>query len=180
MMRCPRSFRAVSALFLLMAILLANEIVTPVPSFGSSTSIPPCSHLLVAAEGSEGALGNGGDVVILANPGAVCRVKGFPTVTFYNNRGIAVTTRNFHQQSMLFSNPTAKTVVLQRGTVASFAISWSNNPVGSTKCLNAAWMQVSLRGGIGSISGSPAIQASPCGGTLVVTAIQAGATPKTA
>lgn len=179
-MSIRRLIRIVPVVCSLMAMLVANEIVMPASSFGSSTAIPPCRHLLIAAEGSEAALGTGGDIVILANPGAVCEVMGVPTVTFYNNKGSAVTTRNSHFQSMLFSNPAAKAVVLQRSTVASFAISWSNNPVGGTKCLDAAWMQVSLRGGIGSISGSPAIQASPCGGILVVTAIQAGAIPKAA
>lgn len=179
-MSIRRLIRIVPVVCSLMAMLVANEIVMPAWSFGSSTSIPPCRHLLIAAEGSEAALGTGGDIVILANPGAVCEVMGVPTVTFYNINGVAVNTRNIHSQSMLFSNPIAKPVVLQRGMVASFAISWSNNSVDGTKCLKAAWMQVSLRGGIGSIGGSPAIQASPCGGTLIVTAIQVGATPKAA
>lgn len=175
-----RLIRIVLVVCSLMAMLVVNEIVIPASSFGSSTAIPPCRHLVIAAEGSEAALGTGGDIVILANPGAVCEVMGVPTVTSFNNKGIAVTARYTHSQSMLFSNPAVKAVVLKRSMVASFAISWSNNPVDSTKCLNASWMQVSLRGGIGRISGSPAIQASPCGGILVVTAIQAGATPKAA
>ena len=176
------SIRVVLALCSLMAALAANEVEAPALSFGSSIAIPTCTHLQVAAEGSEGAAGTGAVIVLLANPGVVCKVMGFPTVVFYNSRGIAVDSRNDHVSSMLFANPSAKVVVLRRGMVASFAISWSNNPVvykspRSDTCPSAAWMQVSLRGGVRSSIGSPAIEAAPCGGGLTVTAIQAGVTP---
>lgn len=174
--------RIVLALCSLMVVLVANEVAAPALSFGSSIAIPPCSHLQVAAESSEGAAGNGAVIVLLANPRAVCKVMGFPTVVFYNNKGTAVDTHNDHASSMLFANPRAKLVVLQRNMVASFAISWDNNPVVyksgiSSTCPSALWMDVSLRGGVGSFSGYPAIEAAPCGGGLTVTAIQAGVTP---
>jgi hypothetical protein len=165
-----------------MAVLAANEVAAPALSFGSSIAIPPCTHLQVAAENSEGAAGTGAVIVLLANPGAVCEVTGFPTVVFFNNKGIAVDTHNDHVSSMLFASPKAKLVVLQRNMVASFAISWDDNPVVlnsgvSTKCPSALWMAVSLSGGVRNSIGGPAIWASPCGGDLTVTAIQAGVTP---
>lgn len=177
------SIRIVLVLCSLMAVLVANEVAVPALSFGSSIAIPPCSRLQVAAETSEGAAGTGAVIVLLANPGTVCEVMGFPTVVFFNNKGIAVDAHNDHVSSMLFASPKAKLVVLQKNVVASFAISWDNNPVVlksgvSSACPSAAWMAVSLRGGVRGSIGYPAIKDAPCGGTLTVTAIQEGVTPE--
>jgi hypothetical protein len=143
-----------------------------------STKTPACTNLVVAASSSLGAGGTGAVIILVANAGKRCRLEGYPKVVFYNIHGVGVDSINLHQPSMRFGEPTPKLITLPSSSVASFGVSWADNGNNNEKCPAAAWTDVSLPTGIGSFHGYPGLaQAAPCGGTLYVTPLEAGAVP---
>ena len=142
---------------------------------------PACSsaQLVVLASGSLAAAGNGSMAFDVVNRGASCRIDGYPSVTFLNAIGRAVDNRDFHNSSsMLFAEPKASMVTIARNGVATFGVSWGNNPVNDEACPLSANAVVELRSGVENFWGEVPIDPSPCGNYLVVTPIESGAWPR--
>ena len=141
------------------------------------TSIPRCSNLVVAASTTEGAGGTGGLVLLFANVGSRCVVGGFPRIVFFNSQGNEIDTRDVHSSSMFYAEPKPRSITIGHDGVASVGLSWQDNPVNSQTCPRAAWATVTLSSGGRQITGSPAVSASPCGGYVFVTPLEAGPKP---
>jgi hypothetical protein len=144
-----------------------------VPAPGCTTN-----QLDVLASNWFGAAGNGSMAFDLVNRGARCRIGGYPTVKFQNGSGIAVDWHDIHRSSMLFAEPKAVTVTLTHGSVATFGVSWADNPVNNQTCLVTANALVELSHGVGNFWGLVPINPEPCGRTLWVTPIEPGAWPR--
>jgi hypothetical protein len=85
---------------------------------------------------------------------------------------------NVHSGSMMFAKSKPKLIILPSGGVASIGVAWSDNPVGSQKCLLASYAVVALPNGIGRLDGALGLaNTEPCGGKLIVTPLEAGAVP---
>ena len=112
------------------------------------------------------------------NRGNRCRIKGYPSVTFVDPSDLGADAHDLHRSSMIFAEPKAEVVTLGRGGVATFGVSWSDNPIGTQACPVTARAQIQLRQGIGSLWGLVPINPSPCGGTLFVTPIESGTWPR--
>ena len=136
----------------------------------------PCSHLVLAAGQTTGTGGTGSLVILVANAGSRCEVEGFPRVVFFNARGVAVDSINFHVGGP-FAMDRPHAVVLARNGVASIGVSWADAPTAHETCPLVSWADVSLPNGVGSLEGGPAVNAAPCGGYLRVTPLEAGPSP---
>jgi hypothetical protein len=143
-------------------------------------STPGCSsgQLMVLASGWYGAAGNGSMAFDIVNRGGRCQVGGYPNVTFVDASDFGVDIHDIHRSSMTFAEPKAVTVTLLRGGVATFGVSWADNPIGNQACPETARAQVELRQGVGNLWGLVPINPSPCGGQLFVTPIESGAWPR--
>ena len=162
--------------------LMILPTVSATSSAATSLS-PPCAsdQLMVLASDTEGFVGNGAMVIGIGNIGASCRIGGYPQVEFFNSKGVAVDRRDLHDSSMAFAEPRSVTVTLGRDDSASIGVSWSGNPVQlhghSTTCPGTVSVTVVLLHGVGHLSGLLYVSASPCGGVVGVTPIEAGAWP---
>lgn len=145
---------------------------------------PPCasSQLMVLGSYTQGFAGNGDMTIGIANVGAACRIGGYPQVEFLNSKSVAVDRRDAHTVSMAFAEPRSVTITLGPDESASIGVSWSDNPVQrdgrSTTCPRTFSVTVNLRRGVGHLSGFLPVSASPCGGVIGVTPIEAGAWPR--
>jgi hypothetical protein len=159
------------------------------PAFVGSPSsavspLPPCTsnQLTVLASGWIGAAGTGAMAFDIANRGPSCRIGGYPEVTFLNASAVTVDRHDVHKSSMLFAEPRALTVTLARGGVATFGVSWGDNPVNNQPynqtCPRTSSAVVVLRQGVGNLWGQVPINSRPCGGWLLVTPIEPGAWPR--
>ena len=81
------------------------------------------------ASGWFGAAETGSMTFDIINRGPACQISGYPDVSFENASAIAVDHRDVHTSSMLFSEPRPLTVAIPRDGVATFGVSWSDNPV---------------------------------------------------
>lgn len=146
----------------------------------ATASTPGCSsgQLYVLASGWYGAAGSGSMAFDIVNRGNRCRIKGYPSVTFVDPSDLGADAHDLHRSSMIFAEPKAEVVTLGRGGVATFGVSWSDNPIGTQACPETARAQIQLRQGIGSLWGLVPINPSPCGGTLFVTPIESGTWPR--
>jgi hypothetical protein len=104
-------------------------------------------------------------------------VEGYPRVEFFNVHGDAVDTKDLHVSSMFYAEPRPRIIVLAHNGVASVGLSWADNPVNHQTCPRAAWATVTLPNDMRTLSSSPGVWASPCGGYLMVTPIEAGPVP---
>lgn len=154
-------------------------------SFATASALsPPCSsaQLAVLASATQGFAGTGAVTVDIANRGGACRIEGYPRVEFYNSKSAAVDRRDYHDASMAFAEPRSSVVTLGHDGAASIGISWSDNSVTlhghTTTCPSAVSMTVALVHGLGHLSGYVDVSASPCGGAVSVTPIEAGAWPR--
>jgi hypothetical protein len=163
-----------------MVIIIA---LTPILVSGTSanaTKTNGCSHLVVGATEVAGALGTGGMSFLVANLGGRCTVEGYPIVNFFSSHGSEIDRKDLHQSSMLFAEPSPRLITLTHGAVASFGVSWGDNPVGTEtikSCPRTAWANVRLASGIGVFDASPAVNAAPCGGWLIITPLEIGPEP---
>lgn len=171
----------------LLAITGLFSVMLPAVS-GSTASAapepPPCAsdQLMVLASDTQGIAGTGEVVVGIANIGASCRMSGYPEVELFNSKHGAVDRHDFHGSSMAFTEPKSVMVTLGYKGSASIGISWSDEPVTlhgrTTTCPSTVSMTVALVHGVGHLSGLLYISASPCGGGVDVTPIEAGAWPQ--
>ena len=173
--------------FILATGLLA-VVVPVIGATGSSAAreVQSCSSefVEVLASGWFGAAGTGAMTFDIINRGATFRISGYPTVSFENASAIAVDHRDVHESSMLFAEPRATVVTLARGGVATFGVSWSDNPVNNepynTTCPETARAVIGLLHGVGSLFGDVPINPRPCFGDLLVTPIEPGSWPRQA
>jgi hypothetical protein len=154
-------------------------------SIAAASRTPPCAsdQLMVLASDTEGLAGTGAMVIDIANIGVSCRIGGYPKIEFFNAKGVAIDREDSHNSSMAFAEPRSITVTLGREDAASIGISWSDNSVTlpnghSTTCPRTFSVSVALSNGVGRLSGWLPVKASPCGGGLEVTPIEAGAWPR--
>jgi hypothetical protein len=167
-------------------LLVLSLTLTTNPIFASSASaskvpVPACTSDQLQVLDSQwlAAAGNGAMAFDVVNSGASCRLEGYPSVAFFDAKGRAVDKRDFHNSSsMTFAEPRDSIVTLARGGVATFGVSFSDNPVNNDSCPEAASAVVQLHGGVGSFWGEFRIGLSPCGGGLLVTPIELGAWPR--
>lgn len=162
--------------------------ILPAISASSSSAAslpPPCAgdQLMVLASDTQGFAGTGVMVIDIANRGVSCRIGGYPQVNFYNAKGVAVDRHNIHVSSMIFAEPRSVTVTLGHDGSASIGVSWSDNTVNNlpynTTCPSTVSVSVVLLHGVGHLSGLlPVVSARPCGGSVEVTPIEAGAWPR--
>jgi hypothetical protein len=122
-------------------------------------------------------------VIDLANRGATCRIGGYPQVTFYNAKSVAVDHHDIYEKSMAFTEPRSVTVTLAHGAAASIGVTWSDNVVNNqpynTTCPTTVTVLVNLRKGVGHLWGLlEVVSARPCGGSVSVTPIESGAWPR--
>lgn len=155
------------------------------PTISSSASaaavrISGCStnQVEVLASGWFGAMGSGGMAFDIVNRGVRCRIGGYPSVSFLNKYALVVDSHDIHISSMLFSEPKEVPVTLPRGAVATFGVSWDDNPIGKQTCPMTARAVVVLSQGVGNLWGEVPINSEPCGGTLQVTPIESGTWPQ--
>ena len=151
------------------------------PSHRATASVtnrvaPACARLVLAAGQATQTLGTGSLVILVANSGSRCEVDGYPRVVFFNARGTAVDSIDFHSGGP-FAAERPREVVLARNAVASIGVSWADSPSTHESCPVASWANVTLPDGVGSIDGGPAVNAAPCGGYLRVTPLEAGPAP---
>ena len=147
---------------------------------GASTQAHTCTtnQLGLLASGWFGAAGSGGMVFDVVNRGARCRIGGIPNVTFLDASAMAVDNRNVHRSSMLFAEPKVALLTLARGGVATFGVSWADNPISNQTCPRTARAVVVLSQGVGSLWGEVPIDPEPCGRTLFVTPLESGTWPR--
>jgi hypothetical protein len=143
----------------------------------ASPSIPLCSHLVIAAGTTEGGLGTGTVVILIANSGKRCQIEGYPRVQLFDDHGALMNTISLHKSSSFFAEPKPHRIVLSHNGVASVGLSWNDNPVGNQTCPRAAWANITLPEGIMIEANSPDVSATPCGGALYATSIEAGPVP---
>ncbi len=155
---------------LLMPSAVASAAKSPVPACTSD-------HLQVLDSEWLAAAGNGAMAFDVVNTGARCQVKGYPSVEFLNAKGRAVFSRDAHTSSMLFAEPRESLVTLAPSAVATFGVSFGDNPVNNESCPKVVKADVQLVSGIGSFSGEFPLDLSPCNG-LDVTPMESGAWPR--
>jgi hypothetical protein len=165
--------------------LALTLVIFAIPTFGTSVSaatapVAGCSTNQVAllASGWFGAAGSGGMVFDVVNRGARCRIGGYPSVTFLDKSALAVDNHDIHSSSMFFTEPRAVAVTLSRGGVATFGVSWNDNPIGKQACPITARALVVLSHGVGNLWGEVPVNSEPCGRTLWVTPIESGTWPR--
>jgi len=176
-MRLIRLLGATGLLFLILPTVSASS---------ASATPPPCviAQLMVLGSDVDGLAGTGIMVIGIANTGTTCRVGGFPQVTFFNAKSVAVDHRDAHVSSMAFAEPRSVTVTLRHDGAASVGVSWSDNPVTlthghATTCPATGSLQVQLLHGVGHLLGTLyGVDARPCGGGVEVTPIEAGSWPR--
>jgi len=161
-----------------LAILQVPAIAHSAVANSVPTQACKTSQVVLLSSGWWGAGGTGGMAFDIVNLGARCRIGGYPTVSFLNSSAIAVDGRNIHKSSMLFAEPTATTVTLKSGGVATFGVAWADNPAGSETCPSTARAIVVLRQGVGNLWGEVPINSEPCGRALWVTPIESGSWPR--
>jgi len=166
-------------------LLTVGLVLFGIPTLATSVSatsapVPECTtnQLVLLASGWFGAAGTGAMAFDVVNQGARCRIGGYPNVTFLNASALAVDSHDVHVSSMLFAEPRTVTLTLARGGVATFGVSWADNPIGNQTCPATARALVELRQGVGSLWGEVPINPEPCGRTLMVTPIESGAWPR--
>jgi hypothetical protein len=164
---------AVAAIALFPIFVVAQATVAP----AASPSVPLCSHLVIAAGTTEGGLGTGTVVILLANSGNRCEIEGYPRVQLFNDHGALMNTISLHESSSFFAEPKPRRIVLPHNGVSSVGLSWNDNPVGDQTCARAAWANITLPEGIMNEANSPDVSATPCGGALYVTSIESGPVP---
>jgi hypothetical protein len=142
-----------------------------------SPPIPACSRLVVAAGTTEGGLGTGALVILFANAGKRCQIEGYPRVQLFNAHGATIDSINLHKSSMFYAEGRPRKIVLPHNGVASVGLSWDDNPVGHETCSRSAWATITLPDGAMIQADSPSVSATPCGGNLFVTSIEAGPIP---
>lgn len=169
----PRLLFAVGLVFFGVPTLVTSVSATTV-------LVPECTtnQIELLASGWFGAAGSGGMAFDVVNRGARCRIGGYPNVTFLNASALAVDNHDVHDPSMLFAEPREATVTLARGSVATFGVSWADNPIGKQTCPPTARALVVLSRGVGNLWGEVPINSQPCGRTLWVTPIESGAWPR--
>ncbi len=145
----------------------------------SRSPVPSCtsSQLQVLASEQLAALGNGAVAFDVVNNGARCALKGYPDVVFFNTKGRSVFSRDVHTSSMLFAGPSASLVTLAPKGIATFGVSFGDNPVNSESCPQVVKAVVQLVSGVGRFSAEFPLALTPCNG-LIVTSIEAGAWPR--
>ncbi|HEY5266861.1 MAG TPA: DUF4232 domain-containing protein [Acidimicrobiales bacterium] len=160
-------------------LLLGSPLLTGSAS-ATTAPLPGCaaSQLELFASGWFGAGGTGAMAFEVVNRGALCRIGGYPSVTFVDASDFGIDHHDLHRASMLFSEPKSMTLNLPRSGVATFGVSWADNPVGNDICPNMARAEVVLKDGVGNLSGLVPINSAPCGGTLMVTPIESGSWPR--
>jgi hypothetical protein len=175
-MRGPR-------LLLVLGLLIATA-PTLVPSVVASASTdrtPSCVSDQLAVFDSQwlAAAGNGAMVFDVANTGARCHLEGYPSVEFLDAKQRPVDYRDTHNySSMQFAEVKKSMVTLAAGGIATFGVSFSDNPVNNDSCPKVVSAVVQLRGGVGQFWGEFPIRLSPCGNGLLVTPIEKGAWPR--
>jgi len=164
-------------------LIVSVQLVADSPS-SAARMIQPCSseNLIVMASGWFGAAGTGAMTFDIVNRGPACRISGYPDVSFENSSAIEVDHRDIHTSSMLFAEPRAVVLALARDGVATFGVSWSDNPVNGRSynktCPETARALVTLRRGVGSLFGEIPINPRPCADVLLVTPIEPGTWPR--
>src|ERR1700691_2029582 len=92
---------AVAAIALFPIFVVAQATVAP----AASPSVPLCSHLVIAAGTTEGGLGTGTVVILLANSRNRCEMEGYPRVQLFNDHGALMNTISLHESSSFFAEP---------------------------------------------------------------------------
>jgi len=114
----------------------------------------------------------------IVNRGARCRIGGYPTVTFVTPQDLIADGHDVHRSSMFFAESVATTLNLAHSGVATFGVSWNDNPAGKESCPETARAHVVLSQGVGHLSSLLPINPTPCGGTLLITSIELGTWPR--
>ena len=163
----------------IIAIALSPLVVATHGATASAVNppIPRCSRLVIAAGTTEGGLGTGSLVILLANAGKRCEIEGYPRVQLFNVHGSLINTVNLHKSSMFYAEPRPRNIVLPHNGVASVGLSWGDNPVGNETCSRASWATIMLPENVVIQANSPSVSATPCGQDLFVTPIEAGPIP---
>jgi hypothetical protein len=148
--------------------------VTPKSGGASPVPLEKCSDLIVGAGSPAAAAGSAWMEVLLVNNGTRCEITGYPRMQFFDAKGNLIDRINLHSGAGEYSTPTPKRVILGHWSVASFGVTWNDNPVGSQHCPTTAWATISLPGEAQTSVGA---NVAPCGGGVVVTPIELGAVP---
>jgi len=172
-----------SSRFFLAAIVAAATlslftIATPKSVEASPVQLAKCSNLIIGAGSPGAAAGSAWMEVLVVNDGTRCQIRGYPTMQFFDSKGKLIDRIDQHTGVGEYATPSPKRVILDHWAVASFGITWSDNPVGSQHCPTAAWANISLPGSaVASSSSSVGVDIAPCGGGVTVTPIELGAVP---
>jgi hypothetical protein len=164
-----------------LAFAAIPTVAAPAVASASPARTPSCVSDQLQVLGSQwlGALGNGAVVFDIANTGAKCGLEGYPSVVFLDAKGRSIDDRDTHDSSsMQFAEPKKSMVTLAAGGVATFGVSFSDNPVNNDTCPKVASAVVQLRSGVGRFWGELSMQLAPCGNYLSVTPIEKGAWPR--
>jgi hypothetical protein len=149
-----------------------------IASTPAAAGLSACNHLVVANTSVQGADGTGSTSVLLVNVGSRrCALEGYPSIQFYEPRYTHLVGRDVHGATMEYAAPAPKRVTLGPGTVASFGVSWSNDPQPHQACSRTQWMNVVIADH-GQLSFQTSLNAVPCGSEIWVTPIEAGGLPK--
>jgi hypothetical protein len=115
-----------------------TESATPSPTPTTAAAPVVCSSRnLVAKPGTEDSgAGHVRVVITLRNAGATtCTLNGYPRLRMLDTKGKALPLRVTHGGDTASPTVSARTVILARGTVASFDLGYSRVPVGNeTTC----------------------------------------------
>ena len=169
------------------SLLVIGLMIATVPALapataGSASSVrtPSCvsDQLEVFDSMGYGDAGNGAMVFDIANAGAMCHLEGYPNVKFLNAKQRPVDDRDYHQSSMQFAEPKKSLVTLASGGVATFGVSFGDNPVNNDACPRVVHAVVQLGSGAGQFWGEFPIQLAPCGNYLLITPVEKGGWPR--
>jgi hypothetical protein len=102
---------------------------------------------------------------------------GYPNVEFVNAKGRSVFAHDLHTSSMLFVEPKESLVTLAPRGIATFGVSFGDNPVNNETCPKVVKVVIQLVSGIGRFSAEFPLALTVCNG-LFVTSIESGAWPR--
>jgi hypothetical protein len=132
-----------------------------------------CDNLRIAIETSTAYVGNVSLVVLVANAGATCALKGKPSVSMWSSNGkvIAKSRENINSSSA----PVGFT--LPHNSVASFKVSWTDEAVGTSVRHDANYLIIRLPKSAQARYSEFDINSVIYGDSLGVTTLRLGVTP---
>ena len=166
------SFLRVLGALIMASTLISLVCISPEQS-SAATGAGACGDLRIAIEASTANAGDASLVVLVANAGVACAIKGIPTISMLNSNGKAIA----KSRKVSSASTSSARFVLPHNSVASFMVSWTDEPIGASERHNSSYLTVTLPKGMRAEDYEFDFSEIIYGDSLDVTALRPGVTP---